>query len=223
VTDDISRWLEGLGLGNYAKAFAENGIDLDILPSISDDDLKGLGLNLGDRRRVQRALRSLPPEEIRPATARPSPERTTAPSEAERRQLTVLFCDLRAWTCRQRCSASRSRSARPAQASRDAGNRPGYRPAIWHSCKRPGKIPGIAFPSAPDKGLCGTNLACGRSAKHPTGFTLTPGQACDLDGADILLPQIKVGRKWHIGAEKADGEVAAGHAAPTTLLLSRYT
>ncbi len=39
MVDDIAKWLEGLGLGESAQAFAENGIDLDILPSLSDDDL----------------------------------------------------------------------------------------------------------------------------------------------------------------------------------------
>ncbi len=55
MADDIAQWLEGLGLGRYARAFAENGVDLDILASLSDDDLKDLGLNLGDRMVANRA------------------------------------------------------------------------------------------------------------------------------------------------------------------------
>ena len=48
--DDITQWLEELGLGQYAQAFAENDIDLRALPHLSDDDLKELGLSLGHRR-----------------------------------------------------------------------------------------------------------------------------------------------------------------------------
>ena len=56
MPDDIAQWLDGLGLGQYAHAFVENRIALDILPHLSDDDLKELGLPLGDRRRLQLAL-----------------------------------------------------------------------------------------------------------------------------------------------------------------------
>ena len=56
MADDIARWLEGLGLGQYAQAFAENDIDLRALPHLSDDDLKELGLSLGHRRILQGVL-----------------------------------------------------------------------------------------------------------------------------------------------------------------------
>ena len=56
MADDIAQWLERLGLGQYAQAFAENGIALDVLPRLSEEDLKELGINLGDRRRLQAAL-----------------------------------------------------------------------------------------------------------------------------------------------------------------------
>ena len=93
MADDIAKLLDELGLGQYVQAFAENGIDLDILSSLSDDDLKELGLNLGDRRRVQRALQGVSEEkELAPSTL--SEGQTAAATEAERRQLTVMFCDL---------------------------------------------------------------------------------------------------------------------------------
>ena len=93
MADDIAKLLDELGLGQYVQAFAENGIDLDILSSLSDDDLKELGLNLGDRRRVQRALQGVSEKkELAPSTL--SEGQTTAATEAERRQLTVMFCDL---------------------------------------------------------------------------------------------------------------------------------
>jgi class 3 adenylate cyclase/tetratricopeptide (TPR) repeat protein len=81
--DPLSAWLEGLGLEQYARVFAENGVDLDALPLLSDGDLERLGVLLGHRRRLLKAI-----AELAPASA------ATPPSEAERRQLTVMFCDL---------------------------------------------------------------------------------------------------------------------------------
>ncbi len=52
MADDIAQWLEGLGLGQYAEAFAENDIDFDILPRLTEDELSKLGLSLGDRHRL---------------------------------------------------------------------------------------------------------------------------------------------------------------------------
>jgi class 3 adenylate cyclase len=79
----------------YTQAFADNGVELDHLTHLTDDDLKELGLPLGPRRQLQAAVQSLfanqPP--IRRST--PSAHAAGArPAEAERRQLTVLFCDL---------------------------------------------------------------------------------------------------------------------------------
>jgi class 3 adenylate cyclase len=93
---DVSRWLAEQGLGHYAEAFAQNGIADDILRELTDADLKELGLNLGDRKRLLKAIAALPAAEL----ARDKAEaagRTAPPLEArdaERRQLTVLFCDL---------------------------------------------------------------------------------------------------------------------------------
>lgn len=56
MADDIAQWLEGLGLGQYGSAFAENDIDFFVLPHLSDDDLRQLGLSLGHRRRLQAAI-----------------------------------------------------------------------------------------------------------------------------------------------------------------------
>ena len=91
---DIARWLGDLGLSQYLSAFAENGIDLDILPSLSENDFKELGLTLGDRRRVQRALQSPSSDEREAAHSPPAKEKTAATAGAERRQLTVMFADL---------------------------------------------------------------------------------------------------------------------------------
>ena len=93
MADDIARWLEGLGLGQYAQAFAQNNIELDVVPDLSEDDLKELGLKIGDRRRLQRAVQALSPTRHEPAPT-PSPPQPAVSGEAERRQLTLLFCDL---------------------------------------------------------------------------------------------------------------------------------
>jgi class 3 adenylate cyclase/predicted ATPase len=89
----IGDWLEKLGMSEYAERFAENRIDLGVLPDLTDQDLEKLGVLLGDRRRMLRAIRELAGDN--PATP-PSPAVTEARPQdsAERRQLTVMFCDL---------------------------------------------------------------------------------------------------------------------------------
>ena len=94
MADDIAQWLEGLGLGQYVQAFAENDIDLKILPHLSDDDLKDLGLSLGHRRAIQVALADQL-DGLAPTGSETFEETlSTKSAEAERRQLTVMFCDL---------------------------------------------------------------------------------------------------------------------------------
>ncbi len=95
MADDIAKWLEGLGLGRYAQAFAENDIDVEVLSRLTDDDLKELGLSIGHRRKLQAAVEALSSDE-RATRPQASPAREAEPklAEAERRQLTVLFCDL---------------------------------------------------------------------------------------------------------------------------------
>ncbi|MET4493538.1 adenylate/guanylate cyclase domain-containing protein [Bradyrhizobium sp. LA7.1] len=89
MSHDVRAWLEDLGLGRYAETFAENGVDLDLLPELSNEDLKDLGIErLADRKRLLKATSALVRTTL--VTAIPAP--TT--SQAERRQLTVMFCDL---------------------------------------------------------------------------------------------------------------------------------
>jgi class 3 adenylate cyclase len=98
----IAHWLEKLGMSEYAQRFAENRIDLSVLPDLTDQDLEKLGVVLGDRRKMLRAIANLdnaPPaaasapaasaQPIAVTTAVPAPE-----AAGERRHLTVLFCDL---------------------------------------------------------------------------------------------------------------------------------
>jgi hypothetical protein len=55
----IADWLEGLGLSEYAVRFAENGIDLSVLPHVTDQDLKDIGVLLGHRRKMLAAIGEL--------------------------------------------------------------------------------------------------------------------------------------------------------------------
>src|SRR5215475_5640263 len=87
----IAEWLEKLGLGHYAQRFAENGIDVSDLRHLTDQDLKDIGVLLGHRRRMLAAIADLAgavPAALQ-AIAEPKPS-----DGAERRQLTVMFCDL---------------------------------------------------------------------------------------------------------------------------------
>src|SRR5436190_1156276 len=82
----ISDWLEKLGLEQYALRFAENGIDLDVLPEITDHDFDRLDVLLGHRRKMLRAIAELHQGEL---VVEPALQH-----DAERRHLTVMFCDL---------------------------------------------------------------------------------------------------------------------------------
>jgi len=89
MSEDLRYWLQQIGLEQHAETLAANDIDFDVLPELSDEDLKELGLSLGHRRRLLRAIAELPNRVSRPADG---PAEVTR--EAERRQVTVLFCDL---------------------------------------------------------------------------------------------------------------------------------
>jgi class 3 adenylate cyclase/tetratricopeptide (TPR) repeat protein len=93
AAEDLRHWLRPIGLDQLADTLAANDIDLDLLPELSDDDLKELGLSLGHRRRLLRAIANLSRERLQPAAEATAPSGDTG-REAERRQLTVLFCDL---------------------------------------------------------------------------------------------------------------------------------
>ena len=93
---DIADWLRGLGLERYEQAFRENEIDLRILPELTADDLKELGVAaIGHRRLLLKAIADLAAGAGRAAAEDvPAASPTNATGEAERRQLTVMFCDL---------------------------------------------------------------------------------------------------------------------------------
>jgi class 3 adenylate cyclase len=91
---DMAAWPHGLGLERHVPAFLENRIEADILASLTVEDLKDLGVTIvGDRRRLLNAIAALGaavPPAATPVAASDKP----APAQAERRQLTVMFCDL---------------------------------------------------------------------------------------------------------------------------------
>jgi class 3 adenylate cyclase/tetratricopeptide (TPR) repeat protein len=96
---DVAAWLRGLGLEQYAQLFRDNDIDGEILCGMTAEDLKELGISsFGHRRRLLNAITALggePPTRDMaqsPTSATPAPIPLTI--EAERRQLTVMFCDL---------------------------------------------------------------------------------------------------------------------------------
>jgi class 3 adenylate cyclase len=97
---DIAAWLRELGLEQYEQAFRDNAIDVEVLPDVTDADLAGLGVLLGHRRKLLRAAATLRApamveREASPGEAPSSPlSKMARTPEAERRQLTVLFCDL---------------------------------------------------------------------------------------------------------------------------------
>ena len=90
---DVGDWLRGLGLAQYEALFRENDIDTEVLAELTESDLTGLGVSLGHRKRLLKAIANLGSTETsaKPATSLP-PQASL--DTAERRQLTVMFCDL---------------------------------------------------------------------------------------------------------------------------------
>src|ERR1700751_3033695 len=93
---DVGGWLRSLGLGQYEALFRASEIDADILPELTDVDLKELSVPLGHRKRLLRAISDLTaPGTLAKTSAAPSASTGSKPHDAaERRQLTVMFCDL---------------------------------------------------------------------------------------------------------------------------------
>jgi class 3 adenylate cyclase len=95
---DIAAWLRDLGLEQYAPAFREAEIDSDVLPELTEADLVTLGLPLGPRKKLLKAIAVLREGVLpRPAAEQASEipiSVATPPTAAERRQLMVMFCDL---------------------------------------------------------------------------------------------------------------------------------
>ena len=102
---DLSSWLQALGLDKYAKLFAEQEIDLSVAAELTDQDIEKMGIPLGPRKKLLKAIVELNASaapapggfdsaaDLRPLTTEASADASSAES-GERRQLTVMFCDL---------------------------------------------------------------------------------------------------------------------------------
>jgi predicted ATPase/class 3 adenylate cyclase len=90
MSSGLADWLAGIGLACYADAFAAQAIDLDVLQDLNETDLERLGIPLGDRKRLLKAIAA----GVHVTATAPAPAR----DEAERRQVTIMFCDLVGWT-----------------------------------------------------------------------------------------------------------------------------
>jgi class 3 adenylate cyclase len=100
---DVGEWLKSLGLEQYEAAFRENGVDAEVLPTLTGEELKDIGVSLiRHRRRLLEAIAKLqnndgtPSQTVRPSGDHPAsiPATDAASHAGERRQLTVMFCDL---------------------------------------------------------------------------------------------------------------------------------
>jgi class 3 adenylate cyclase len=91
----IAEWLEELGMSEYAQCFVDNGIDFTVLPDLTDQDLKDIGVLLGHLRKLLRAIAELTSHEKEAPKPAVASAASAAPRDtAERRQVTVMFCDL---------------------------------------------------------------------------------------------------------------------------------
>jgi class 3 adenylate cyclase len=107
ATMHVGEWLKGIGLGQYEATFRAHDIDVDVLPDVTEADLEKIGLPLGARKRLMKAIANLRPPESQPPPgplwtapgpsrppAAPSPPPRPFRPDAERRPITVMFCDL---------------------------------------------------------------------------------------------------------------------------------
>src|SRR5258708_18342255 len=94
-TDDrLRHWLEGIGLGHCGDLFIQHRIGFDVISDLTESDLAELGMPLGDRKRVQRAISSLVHGGSLDGSTGNGVRSARTAVGAERRQLTVMFCDM---------------------------------------------------------------------------------------------------------------------------------
>jgi len=91
----VADWLKKLGMSEYIDRFVENRIDISVLPDLTEQHLKDLGIPLGDRLKMLRAIRDLSNASVAVTASSASlAAEPTRRDDAERRQLTVMFTDL---------------------------------------------------------------------------------------------------------------------------------
>ena len=114
----LRQWLDSIGLGQYEPAFLENAIDVDVLPELTEGDLEKLGIPLGHRKRLIKAIRTMvggPPSALVTSQVGENAPGDYSPMViAERRHLTVMICDL----VELDCSIGPTRSGRPRRCDR---------------------------------------------------------------------------------------------------------
>jgi len=118
VSDGINRWLENIGLGEYATVFVENAIDEDILSDLSDADLEKIGVKLGHRKKILKTIIALAGEEPTPQVD--EADESLAAWErhpGERKPVTTLFADITGSTALT--------EKLDAEESHDSGEQPG--------------------------------------------------------------------------------------------------
>ncbi len=99
MIEDVAKWLDELGLGKYTDVFLDNEIDVADLPLLTEDRLRELGLPMGPRMRLLAAVSKVVPVAEQGSVAPPPPSEApdaavAGTGDAERRHLTVMFCDL---------------------------------------------------------------------------------------------------------------------------------
>jgi len=103
ASTDVGAWLRGIGLGEYEAAFGENNIDATVLPNLTAEDIKDLGIGtVGHRRKLLAAIALLragadaqaPRLSSTPVSTAPIATTSTPEAAGERRHVTVMFCDL---------------------------------------------------------------------------------------------------------------------------------
>ena len=102
ATSDLATWLRSLGLERYEETFRANDVDADVLPELSDADLEKLGISLGHRRKLLKAIADLRTGDADRSEPPPTLAAAATEVEGERRQVTVLFCDLAGYTALSR-------------------------------------------------------------------------------------------------------------------------
>src|SRR6476660_1684954 len=122
---DVGSWLRNLRLGQYERAFIEHAIDTDVLAELTEGDLEKLGIALGDRKRLIKAIKAMAGGSPNALIASEATENT--PSDypplvaAERRPLTMMICDL---------------VGSPALSARDPGDMGAVMDAFQATCAR---------------------------------------------------------------------------------------
>lgn len=202
MADNIAQWLDGLGLGQYAQSFVDHDIGLAVLPRLTEDDLKDLGLSLpGHRRTLQAALERLSADASsdggsqRRELSETDPARTGA---AERADLGAVLDDLQGDGPGPAADRHGVRRRPAGQADVDGGTNHDYQPRTLRSRvgnRRPRR-----------RGICARDRHGGGGADRPAR---PDGDGCRKDRpAAREAPQPE-----QAGQERGQGQDRGNHAA----------